>query len=538
MNYRMLLVLLCCVLPAHRLAAVLVEEINIEQKTKRCQDLVEDAIGFFKKESLSKACRSFMTDPKWRAGEIMIFVFDSGGVCHVFGNQKIHIWKDFQTKKTIAEEDFIAQMLEVGQGGGEVHFVWDNSYMQAHVRTVRKQGVTYIIGAGFYPDSGKYVCEQLVRSAVAYGATIGSSKVLFERISNPQGMFVKGEIYLYAYDFSGVCVAHGKSLELIGQNLLNEVTPDGKRRTYDIIQIAKSRDGQGWYRYASRQGGVEKLVYVERYTDKNGKKYAIVGGYYPTINEDDVRTMVRKAVSYLRTNGTKLAFAEFSRPLGEFAYGSIALFVYDTKGTIVADMENPAFVGQNLMNAVDADGRPIAQLVLQQAERYGNGWLSFHLKHAYAMMYVEQAKVPEGSFVIGALYYPTGKKVAVRFMVEKAARYLEQHDKGNAFDQFASMGSDFLRGDVFVTVYDEKGTILVDGIKRDSIWGDDSAIRDEKGIAITSKVISRALSGGGWVTARRYGAPCKIYAKEVFKEGPSGSPELDERFIVTSCYYL
>lgn len=518
----------------------------LRRKIKECRTLTNRAIEFIKNNPIDTACHEFARNTNWRLGETQIFVFDEGGVCYVFGDDFRYIWSDFQTKKTIAQEDFIAQMIAQGKaGGGLINFTWNNGYMQAYVKTVTKDGALYIVGAGFYPDSGKYLVQQLVTSAIDYAALRPLQSVI-TRINNQLGMFVQGDLYLTMYDFKGTCIAHGKSPELIGQNLIDTESSDGKYPIRDMLAIAQSEEGHGWYEYAAPEGGVMKRSYIQKF-EKDGKKYFIAGGYYPTVSEADVRGLVKRAISYMRTHGAELAFGEFSQPHGKFAYGGVTLFAYDMKGTIVADMANPAFRGQNLSNTVDADGRYVTRIIIQQAQQYGSGWVSFNLKNAYTMMFIERVKLPDGTFIVGASYYPVGKPVSVRFMVEKAARFLEQKPKEDAFFSFVSGNSEFLRGDVFVEVYDEDGTSYVYGHYMNRIFDNHLRHTDDKGVPIIKKIVALAKSGGGWIEFEHFNRTRRAYVKYVTKprvaskhvkqEATIDIQYPPENFIVLSGYY-
>lgn len=510
--------------------------VDIEKKVSAMKGLVEKAVPFFKKASVEESCQAFMNDMQWRVGEIGIFVFNSDGVCYVFGQENSVIWKDFYDKKTASDNDFIPEMLQVGKEGGIVNYRWNNSNMQSYVRTVQKDGKAYIIGAGFFPASAAFAAEQLVKSAVRYGQN-HSPKELFEQMNNPRGMFVYGDIYLYAYDFEGNVVAHGESPELVGQNVIDEVSSDGKYRAREMLAIAMSQKGEGWYSYKSMQGNLEKRVFVKRLADKKtNKSYMVVGGYYPEIDEHTVVDLVKRAISYLREHGAEKSFPEFSKRLGKFATGSVALFAYDMKGTSVADIANPAFVGLNLMNTRDKEGKYITRMIIEHAERYPNGgWLGYTLRNAYAMVYTEKVNVPDGDYVIGALYYPDEKYIHVRFMVDRALLFLKNNPKEVAFDMFASRSDDFLRGDTNAFVYNKQGIVLVDGQDRSKIWQSEDIASDSSNKSVTEKIIAIASTGGGWLEVQQNNATRKIYVSFAKKDT---NKEESEQFIIGSSYYL
>ena len=59
--------------------------------------------------------------------------------------------------------------------------------------------------------------------------------------------FKNGDLYIFAYDYNGVCVAHGVVPKKIGKNFYNLKSPEGKYHVQTLIDIAKK--GGGWYEY-------------------------------------------------------------------------------------------------------------------------------------------------------------------------------------------------------------------------------------------------------------------------------------------------
>jgi hypothetical protein len=524
-------------------AAVQKYEVNVEQRIKSCSALVNKAVGFFEINEIDEVCRAFLNDAAWWHGDIVPFIFDDAGVCYVFGRDRAVIWSNFDPKKTHVREDFLKKMFDTGRLGGFVNFTWNNGYMHAAVRTVYKYGKSFIVGAGFYPDSARYMTEQLVRSVIEFAADHPVNEV-FEAVNNPIGRFVHGDSYISIYRFDGTCVAHGRGLQLIGQNMIDEMTADGRYRTRDLIEIAKNSPHHGWYRYDSKSGGVEKDLYVEQLVSSDGQKYVVSSGYNPTLTERDVRAVVSRTLSYIKTHGTKQAFPEISQPTGQFAYGGITIFVYNMQGDILADMENPSFVGQNLSHSVDADGKFITKNIVEHAKKNGSGWLSFNLKNAYAMMYIEKLSLPDGDFVIGASFFPTGKEISVRFMAEKAALHLEATQPSErVFAEFASGSSDFLRGDVDVTVFrvhNGRASTMVSGQNRSVMWDSGIGSRDVKGRSIMKKIIARAQGGGGWTMLDIKGLQYRMFLRpvSVVRKIEGGKKEIIDEYIVASGYYL
>lgn len=116
----------------------------------------------------------------------------------------------------------------------------------------------------FAADDEKKTAVSMVNDAVKMMKTAGKAKTL-AAISDPQGAFVKGEIYVFAYDFNGVIVAHPKNPKLIGKNLFEVPDVDGKLFRKDIVAIAKKKE-TGWvdYKYKNPESGKieHKTTYV------------------------------------------------------------------------------------------------------------------------------------------------------------------------------------------------------------------------------------------------------------------------------------
>jgi hypothetical protein len=89
--------------------------------------------------------------------------------------------------------------------------------------------------------------KAMVEKAVAYAKENGKEKALAE-IGNPQGQFVKGELYVFAQSFDGVMLAHGANPKMAGQNHLELKDAEGKQFVKELIEVAKTK-GNGWVDY-------------------------------------------------------------------------------------------------------------------------------------------------------------------------------------------------------------------------------------------------------------------------------------------------
>ncbi len=100
------------------------------------------------------------------------------------------------------------------------------------------------------PEPGNYTSNEtlvaFVESAVAYAHANGKEKALAE-FSDPNGTFVQGELYIYAYDFNNVALAHPFDPDKISVSRMDELDAFGNPYTRQFIDAAKN--GFGFVRF-------------------------------------------------------------------------------------------------------------------------------------------------------------------------------------------------------------------------------------------------------------------------------------------------
>ncbi|MDP8233350.1 MAG: cache domain-containing protein [Candidatus Saelkia tenebricola] len=98
-------------------------------------------------------------------------------------------------------------------------------------------------------DARKYTREEViafVEKAVNYTKFNGKEKALKE-FMDKNGKFIKGELYIYAYDFNGTVISHGGQSKLVGQNLIGMTDANGVQIIKELIRLAKQ--SSGWLEY-------------------------------------------------------------------------------------------------------------------------------------------------------------------------------------------------------------------------------------------------------------------------------------------------
>ena len=86
--------------------------------------------------------------------------------------------------------------------------------------------------------------KAMVEKADSYLKENGKTEA-FTEISNPQGQFVKEDLYVLVVDFNGVILADGGNPGFVGVNLIGLKDTNGKHLFKEMIETAKTQDS-GW----------------------------------------------------------------------------------------------------------------------------------------------------------------------------------------------------------------------------------------------------------------------------------------------------
>ena len=94
----------------------------------------------------------------------------------------------------------------------------------------------------------------------------------FKLLTDPNGEWVQGDLYVFIYDLSGTVVAHlNKKLE--GKNLMKFKDKNGKVFAAEFVEIARSEKGEGWCEYAWPKPGEkeasQKVSFIKRVPGKD-----------------------------------------------------------------------------------------------------------------------------------------------------------------------------------------------------------------------------------------------------------------------------
>ena len=117
-------------------------------------------------------------------------------------------------------------------------------------------------GAGT-PDEAK----ALVERAIAFYKANGKEKALAE-FSKPKGKFVRGDLYIFAFNPTGTIIAHGGDPKLVGRDFTGVQDTDGKYFAREFIKIGPAGGwvDYKWMNYVTKKIDA-KTAYLKRIDD-------------------------------------------------------------------------------------------------------------------------------------------------------------------------------------------------------------------------------------------------------------------------------
>jgi len=213
--------------------------------------------------------------------------------------------------------------------------------------------------------------------AVAYVNDNGMEKALQE-FNKPTGSFVRGDLYIFAYDFNGTCLAHPINPDLVGQIGLSDIND------VDVVdrEIALAKRGGGTmyivFPNPSHEGKEElKQLYIENVNDSmylgSGRYLSDIPASFDQAERDELVAFVNEALKFAQKNDKEKALEAFNDPEGDFTRDGLYIFAYDYEGQNLALIHQPELVGTNRSDAQDPNGVYFIQQISDVA-RNGNGF--------------------------------------------------------------------------------------------------------------------------------------------------------------------
>jgi signal transduction histidine kinase len=94
-------------------------------------------------------------------------------------------------------------------------------------------------------------------------------------------------------------------------------------------------------------------------------------------NKDEAVAMVKKAVSFIKDKGADKAYPEFTGKAPGFIDRDLYVVVYQLDGKVLAHGSNAKFVGKDLIDAQDVDGKLYVKERVEMAAKQPSFWQDY-----------------------------------------------------------------------------------------------------------------------------------------------------------------
>ncbi len=94
-------------------------------------------------------------------------------------------------------------------------------------------------------------------------------------------------------------------------------------------------------------------------------------------SKDEAVAMVKKAVASIKAEGADKAYAEISRKGGPFTDRDLYIVVYQLDGKVLAHGANEKFIGKDMSDAQDVDGKLYVKERIELAQKQASFWQDY-----------------------------------------------------------------------------------------------------------------------------------------------------------------
>ncbi|MFA6362631.1 cache domain-containing protein [Methanoregula sp.] len=366
------------------------------------------------------------------------------------------------------------------------------------------------------PPQGNYTTNEtlvaFVDSAVAYVKAQGKEKALVE-FSNPNGSFIRGELYIYAYDFNGTTLAHPVNPEAVGKKR------EGANGIFVTDMGNVVRNGSGFYPFVyvnpKHNRTLEtKLGYGVKVDDTwwlgsgiytGPVEPAVASSPNAPLTYQEIKDFVDNAAAYAQKNGKAAALSAFSNKSGPFVVGDVYIYALDYSGHALALLYQPQLVGTSFYNLQDNSGRYYTRTEIALAKS-GGGYLLYQYPDPsdnftvkYKISYVRPV---DDTYWIGAGIYTSEDMLVdqeLRQFVADAKAYAKTYGKEKAVAGFNNVNGSFIKDDLYVFSYDYNGTVLSWPYRPDQIGTNRLNATDPLGTHHVQAMLNGARNGTAMV---------------------------------------
>lgn len=474
-------------------------------------------------------------------GELYIFAYDLKGNTLALPFQPEIIGTNRWDLKDANGTLYIQDAVKMAQsGGGFIRYLYadpaDNFTVKQKLSYVMMVDSGWLIGAGIYDshEDSPIVTEgtnsqtrdslkSFVDEAIDYAKKNGKDAAIKE-FNDPNGTFVRNNLYIYAFDYNGTTLSLPYQPQLIGTDLSGLQDPYGVNYTKVEILLAQHGGGFIFYHYYNPAHNMTlepKMSYVQKVDDT----WWLGAGIYLSeadqkMTTNDLADFVKNASEYATAVGEQAALSEFSKKDGEFSRDNEYIYAYNYNGTLLAHPYQPELVGTNRSNWTDVRGLPMIKIGTYTASN-GGGFIAY-MYPAPESGVIDEKALDTYEPKIGYVY-PVGDKwwigsgiylsdiesadsdqpdalSQMTKLVEDCAAYGREKGSASAFAEISNRSGMFVNEEGhYIYAYDYNGTLLAHPYLPEKVGSSLIEKRDSFGMETIRALAETAHSGGGYV---------------------------------------
>ncbi len=364
----------------------------------------------YARESTKEAAIATFNDPDgpYSSENHYIFAYDYNGTVLALPYEPEEIGANRMNLTDRYHIPIVKEMIDAAMhGGGMVTYFYpnpaDNMNESEKNSVVLPVDDTWWIGAGIaiprtieikktnetiQPMSAADLAA-FVDEAAVYAGDVGKDRAI-ETFSDPKGSFVRGNQYIFAYDFNGISLAHpmnpwAKNLSLRYYRDINGVSTVGNA-------MITSSQGGGYTHSVRKLVTDNGTIYIPSLTyslpvdDTWWIGSSVLNPDYLALTTGDltgIRTrtnslaemaaLVDDAIAYSHEKGRDALFDEINAPEGQFSHGDLWIWASGNDGVLLADPYMKEMIGENIWDYTDSYGAMTTMQAIDLA-REGGGF--------------------------------------------------------------------------------------------------------------------------------------------------------------------
>ena len=217
-----------------------------------------------------------------------------------------------------------------------------------------------------------------VEDAAEYARLNGKDAALAS-FNDPEGEFIDGELYIFAYDMNGTTLAHPYQPGVVGENRMSLADENGLELIKGCTDLVARGGGYLYFTFPNPSDAYRQELKLAAVRPVDETWYVGSGIYIPEMNValnqtsiDALVARVKEAQAFALTSSAYENNDELFVAMNEkFGTGEYYVFAYDMNGTCLNLPFQPEMTGVDRLNFTDAYSVEAVKLEIDAAKRGG-----------------------------------------------------------------------------------------------------------------------------------------------------------------------